>query len=213
MRKKMNNKGFAMIILLLVAAVIGVVGYIGFQKIDLRSNQDNYSPTVSPIPTFIIDLPPDGFNENLSPEMNANYDSTRTVDLYAIRNAIEQYAVDHEGKYPPTLSSLGEPYIKIVPNDPVTNRSYEYKLTSDSYVLTAILSDGSRFTLSTPNISYDTVTDGDNIRKSDIRVIRSALELYASYTSDYSYPTSLSQLTSKHIVRLPKDPTRERLFI
>jgi hypothetical protein len=210
----MKQKGFAMTILLIGVLVIGIVGYIGFQlskplfpPIVDGLIQGKYPPDVSPIPTFVIDLPPDGDEETPSVGMNASYDNTRTVDLYAIRNAIEQYAIDHEGNYPQTLSMLREPYIKIVPKDPVTNNNYGYKLASDTYILTAMLSDGSAFNLSTPNISFDTVKDGDNIRKSDIHNIRSALELYASYTSDFSYPTSLSQLTTKHIAKLPKDPT------
>ncbi len=185
----MRQKGFASMVLLLGIIVLVGVGYLGYQS--FPKLQDKYSATLSPIPT-------------IDPITEA--DNKRKVDILEIRNALEQYAVEHKGDYPQRLSLL-DSYLALIPKDPITKEEYTYKLEqSNFYTVSATLSDGSDFTLTSPNMNFKSIENGDEIRKRDLRIIRSALELYASYTSNMSYPKSLSELTSKHIVALPKDP-------
>jgi hypothetical protein len=154
----MKQKGFAMIFLLVGILIIGVVGYVGF-NVWLSNNILHTGlviPTISPIPTFVVDqqsdditFEPNGLLPTRAP--NEDNDYKRKNDLISIRNAIEMYAVDHQGSYPTKLSVLGEPYLKFIPKDPVTNEEYEFKMTSPGvYTISAKLSNGSLFTVTNP---------------------------------------------------------------
>jgi len=166
----MKQKGFAMIFLLVAILIIGVIGGIGYQMwLSKNINQRSVlNPTISPIPTFEINqqsdnmtLGPNGLLPTLDPNNPVELDTARKLDLVSIRNAIEMYAVDHEGNYPNRLSILGEPYIKSVPKDPVTGKDYSFVFTPpDRYSLSATLSNGSTFSL------YDLVTE-DQIKSNN----------------------------------------------
>jgi len=146
----MKQKGFAMIFLLVGILIIGVIGGIGYQMW-ISNNQQSDNMT----------LGPNGLLPTLDPNNPVELDTARKLDLVSIRNAIEMYAVDHEGNYPNRLSILGEPYIKSVPKDPVTGKDYSFVFTPpDRYSLSATLSNGSTFSL------YDLVTE-DQIKSNN----------------------------------------------
>jgi len=146
----MKQKGFAMIFLLVGILIIGVIGGIGYQMW-ISNNQQSDNMT----------LGPNGLLPTLDPNNPVELDTARKLDLVSIRNAIEMYAVDHEGNYPNRLSILGEPYIKSVPKDPVTGKDYSFVFTPpDRYSLSATLSNGSTFSI------YDLVTE-DQIKSNN----------------------------------------------
>lgn len=75
------------------------------------------------------------------------YDARRKSDLSMLKTALELYRVDHD-TYPANLSMLESEYLKEIPKDPVTNADYLYeRLGSDSFTLSATLSNGSSYTV------------------------------------------------------------------
>lgn len=78
-------------------------------------------------------------------DMDAAYDSKRKADLSMIRAALEIYRTENE-TYPSALSDLQGEYLSTIPQDPDTNSVYTYtRLGSNSYTLSATLSDGSTY--------------------------------------------------------------------
>ena len=74
-----------------------------------------------------------------------------------IATGLEEYAVDHQGSYPPsgavTSSLLGTPYLDITPTDPVNGSTYNVTTTSGSYGYYLVNDAGGHDTTTTLNLA------------------------------------------------------------
>lgn len=110
----MSKKGFTLIELLIIIIILGVLAAL--------------------------------ISGNFITSLKKGRDSRRITDLEQIQKSLEMYYEDQKA-YPNTLTFdgqlvdavSGKIYMAKVPNDPISGKNYEYKLTSGSYRLYACM--------------------------------------------------------------------------
>lgn len=84
--------------------------------------------------------------------LNKEADDIRKANIYSeIQPGLELYRFDNK-KYPESLTVLVSKYLAILPTDPVTKQNYAYQVSADklSYIITAIMDDGSTLIVKSP---------------------------------------------------------------
>ncbi|MFA6016535.1 MAG: prepilin-type N-terminal cleavage/methylation domain-containing protein [Patescibacteria group bacterium] len=138
----MNKRGFTLLELLIVIVILGVLAAL--------------------------------ITGNFFTSLKKGRDTKRKADLEQVSRALELYYEDKK-VYPATLTFGGKlcetasclvaekVYMQKVPNDPISEMSYEYKLTNGSYRLYACLENNLQI------LPYDVLTQAPTMSCSSVR--------------------------------------------
>lgn len=146
---KFNLKKVMLILIIVIICftLVGTGYYIFVVKKNNGNNDTTKTTSTSSQPISVTPVSKKGIKTQSEVEDERRRASIKDL----IQPALQLYLTENKF-YPDTLDALIPKYLNKMPLDPVKQKEYSYKVSSDKlrYTLSAILDDGSTFSVSSP---------------------------------------------------------------